>query len=449
MLALTSLVLFSACGEVPEPVESSILASHDDSGVTLMRVGSGGFVAGETITFEAKLDDHVDASSLQWTVSDGELVGDGLRVRWTLPARGGKHQIHVRTNDMDGTPTSASFQLGAMLARAYPTDRQGEVYVGPSAGDVVASTCALAFDSSDRPSIAFSQDTHGQLLLATFGTAWSIDFVDGPGFDVGSTISNRFDMKIDSAGAHHLAYAYHDRGVFDWEVWWASDQGGSWTRERVSNSYDHLQFAWPSIALDPSIGDRPAVVHSQDTSYDSMVVSYQTGPGTWVQNRFSESNYSQYHTGGAAYQSDGTLWATKGLTSHGHASWTEGGGWSNNSFQDWSSNAHMHAQMIVNDADEPVMMHANGLEHRVGTSWRHSEIEPFEMEYFDLAWGGGKPHVAVIHDGNLELITTDADGYWEYTVIATNIGDITPGVAVDSDGDPHVCYQKADGLYYY
>lgn len=443
---LVALCLLGSCS-TPETLTP--IAAHEGEDITLLRVGDGDFAAGETVTFEALVPPGVHADDLVWEVSNGHLEGRGLRVRWTLPRQPGRHRIQA-TAGHGGQPILGGFTLGTVEPRIYVSSAQGEIVSG-TFGDV-GDSCRLLFDGN-TPHILYRHAEHGSLHLAIWnGASWDLEFVDGPGFGVGSTMSERFDFAMDSNGDHHIAYSWEDSQYigYDWEVWWASDAGGSWTRERVSTA-DASPNSWPSIALDPLNSERPTVVWTRETSYDTTTVRYRTGADTWTTSAYGENGYSQDHTGAAEFSADGVLHVTKGLDSYGYLTWTSGTStWSSNRWIGVSedSNYRYRAALALDDADQPVYMHSEGISH-YSPGLTHSEIELVELDYFDLAWGGGKPHVAINHDANLELVTTDSDGYWVYTVVATGVDDSYISVAVDADGDPHACYQKGGSLYYY
>ncbi|NPC53797.1 hypothetical protein D7X99_41985 [Corallococcus sp. AB032C] len=61
----------------------------------------------------------------------------------------------------------------------------------------------------------------------------------------------------------------------------------------------------------------------------------------------------------------------------------------------------------------------------------------------DLAYGGGKPVVALRNGTSLSLGTTNAQGFWTYTQLGTVQDSSRPSVAIrPTDGVPHVCYQR-------
>ncbi|TNE84269.1 MAG: hypothetical protein EP330_30150 [Deltaproteobacteria bacterium] len=443
-LALIALALASCAAPDTAPDE---LAAHGGE-LPIRRVGAeGAFQTGAWAEFAVVVPEGVDVADLHWQVSAGQLEVDGDHARWLLPEDPGKQRIEVHTEAL-GQVLSGNFAVGVGSTRAYTGAQQGEIATN---ANLVGDTCVLAFDGN-TPHILYRNAEHGQLHLAVWnGATWVHSFVDGPGFNVGSTLSDRFDMVLDSNGDHHIAYAWADEQYigFEYAVWWATDSGGGWTRELVSN-YDGFATAWPSIALDPTNSERPTVTYTQDTSYDRTAVAYRTGANAWTQALYPENTSYQWHTGGSAFTSDGTLHITKGYDSPRYISWTQSGGFSSYTLMDYGDYTEMRSVLVLDDGENIVYGHRGGIGYEdSGGSWHHSEVELFDMDHFDLAWGGGAPHLAVVHDDALELVTTDTDGYWEYTVIATGVDAAYPGIAVDADGDPHACYQKGGALYYY
>jgi hypothetical protein len=83
----------------------------------------------------------------------------------------------------------------------------------------------------------------------------------------------------------------------------------------------------------------------------------------------------------------------------------------------------------------------------VGTPLASSTVSSSPVDYSygssDLAYGAGKPVVALRTGTALEFGTPDAQGFWTYTQLGTVQDATRPSVAIrPTDGVPHVCYQR-------
>lgn len=439
--ALVLALALAGCSQAP--FDGQTLEAHGDGEliVALHRGGTGPLVSGRAETFELELSAAFAGGDITWTASDGLLVPSGPMVSWSVPST---HTATLTASvvGLDGATDEVSWSFGVRVPTAYVTAMQGQL---DGSGDVTGSGCVLRFDSAGEPHVLYQNETHGQIWHATWnGAAWTADLVDGPGFDVGSTISRYIDMEIDSSDDVHVAYAHSNP---PYAVWWATDSGGSWTREQVSDS-THFSYTYIGLDLDPAHAERPTVGWSRDTTYDQLVVGYRTGTDTWTQARYPENDYSQQFTGGMAFAADGTLHLAKGAIARYHLTWSETGGFSATDYLMYGTNYRYWSRVVLDDADRPIILHEDGIEHDTGSGFFHSEIENFVLTSADVTWGNGKPYFALRHGQNLELVTTDADGYFDYTIIDT-MDDYHPSIALDADGDAHICYRKDGTVHYY
>jgi hypothetical protein len=93
----------------------------------------------------------------------------------------------------------------------------------------------------------------------------------------------------------------------------------------------------------------------------------------------------------------------------------------------------------------------NGLFYRApgGTTWQHSFVDSSFSRYDVGFTPDNKPLLTTSH-GGLELISTDAQGFWTYTYVgAVDSGSYPLSLAVDSAGQPHICYSYAGSLRYF
>ena len=93
----------------------------------------------------------------------------------------------------------------------------------------------------------------------------------------------------------------------------------------------------------------------------------------------------------------------------------------------------------------------SGLSYRApgSTNWQLSFVDATFSRY-DLGFTpDNKPLLTTSHSG-LELISTDPQGFWTYTYVgAIDSGGHPLSLAVDSAGQPHICYNYAGSLRYF
>ena len=116
----------------------------------------------------------------------------------------------------------------------------------------------------------------------------------------------------------------------------------------------------------------------------------------------------------------------------------------------WGNGSGLPPGPVVLDASEqPIMMHSVGLEHRVSSSWIHSDFENSGVSPYDIALtASASPRLALRHGSHLEFIEPNAEGYWIYTEI-DDMDSATVSVGVDTSDDTHACYVKDGALWFY
>ena len=251
----------------------------------LERVDSGPMQAGTVVEFLLVTRGDWDGL-VHWEVSGGELQSSGIEARWLLP-NAEKALIRARLEPRGQEPVEAEF----LYAIQDPKDEIAWA-VSPLATGLIDPTpdaitgCRLAIDDNDVPHVVYRSGTHLQLWYATFtGSSWSIDFVDGPGFDVGGLVANDFDLAVTSTGVPHVVYRYSN---FD-DVQYATLSGANWIREEANTSYNSTEAYGGRLAidLDPLNSNRPTVAWTYYSSAGSdlqPVVAYRTGAGAWTES---------------------------------------------------------------------------------------------------------------------------------------------------------------------
>jgi len=445
-LALTALAAL-ACGkktDVPAHAESPIKGLERVS-------GEGPYLAGSTERFRAVA---AEPGELSFAASGGRLSAQGAEVAWELPDAEAA-ELTVALKAADGTSRSQSFRFGLVRSNA----------LAATAGAYDATTdsiaeCALAFDGAGNPHIAYVNTMHPSIWWARWtGSAWQNQQVDGMGFDTGGAVSGRIGFAVASDGTPHFAYVLDASGptgpASGPGLWYATRSGASWVRERLDGSLPYAYTSGVRLALDASRSGRPTAAY---TTYSPTAgayrigIAYRTGANAWTAQAVanSASTCSQSHLGGLAI-SGGTVYVTGRTDCSNYDNWLGA----------WTSGATLSAAVrfttqysseapapVALDGTRFVTMRQGEVFHvKPGASLSDAQVIASPVEYtsidkYALAFGS-RPHVALIHNGALELVTTDAAGYWTYTQLATSTGNpANVSLALDGAGAPHVCWGK-------
>ena len=406
---------------------------------------SGPFFMGTQERFGLQLDvGTIDA--VEWTASGGEITGQGTEVTWLLPdQREASLTARVIGADVDET---ATFYFGVVpspeAANFVDPGAQGQVDPTPD----TISNCRLTIDSSDVPHVVYRNATHGQLWHAEWdGSDWDLSLVDGPGFDVGSTVTTHFDLALDTGGTPHIAYEHVNN-----DVWYATPGGLSWTREQVTDLYTENAGRYVAIALDPAHSNAPVVawthVGYDYYSDDQPVLAWRDG-GVWTEERYTDAGTYDYFLGDLAFDGTGTAWLPYNTSGMHTVQWSRSGGWVDQGVAyDSSSVSTSYARIELDTLSQPILLNEEGVEHLVGSTWIHSEYESFDTSNYDLASYQGSPRIAVRHNSQLEFIEVGPENYWVYSWI-DDMDGARPSIAVDSAGDSHACYIKDSQVWFY
>jgi hypothetical protein len=467
---LALLLAAAGCATEPAAVDEEapgFVPLHADDGAaapTLRIAGlqrlseTGPLFAGEVATFEVHWVGALDPQ-IAWTADGGEIEADGAIVDWTLPATS-HGELTVVLADGGEEPVRGTFRFGIFNPGAsehggpalpgdggwvVPAASQGLVDGGDSVG-----ACALGFDSSDSPRIAYTSETHTQLKYAYWSSnTWNLETVDGPGFDVGGSVESwRLDMAVTTAGVPHIVYGYNG----DTTVRYAQKSGTTWIREIANGAYPEdvgTSYGY-FIALDPTQSNRPLVAWSQDMGTpEEPRLAYRTGTNAWTQAAYSTGGDYDYATG-LGINAAGTAWLSYDIYYQQTATWTQGAGFQNPLAANAGTLSY-EALVAFDGSGLPILAYGNGMFHRVGSNWVASaweSINAASMTYDLATTSTGAPRMVVRHGGNLELMVPNASNYWTYTTV-DSVDQSRLGMALDSAGNPHACYVKNDELWFY
>jgi hypothetical protein len=104
---------------------------------------------------------------------------------------------------------------------------------------------------------------------------------------------------------------------------------------------------------------------------------------------------------------------------------------------------------------QPLVLANLGLYHKVNGTWNLSPVESTGVYVYRSELlidrtrtppSTGTVWMTSLHSSSLELVKTNASGYFEYTYIGAS--EDKTSIAVDSSGQAHVCYEAGGTLYY-
>lgn len=451
-LPLAACVAPDGATALPDPPE----IAFDDGGDALSVLGiellaeSATLRPGQVVELGVRTAGN-GVGQVEWSVDEGQILGRRQgRASWLVP------DVAQATVRAVVRPRGTGEELEAVGVFDIAVDEVKDLSwtVNPLAVGLVdptpdsISSCKLAFDSADNPNILYRSADHSQLWWARWqGSSWTITFVDGPGFDVGGLVQNQFDFVLGSSGTPHIAYWYSDYEA----PRYATVNGSTWIREAASTLETASGSYAIAIALDPIQGNRPTIVfpHYYSVGNDRVTaVTYRTAPNTWTSSPNLTGGYYDEPTGSVAFTASGVAWIGYGTQSLRVVNWSNANG-----FFDAAVLANGYgastSRMRLDGSNQPMMIEAYSVWHRVGGAWQSSTYENGSTSWYDLARDvSGDPRLGVRHDNVLELVHTNAEGYWQYTQVGP-VDSARFGVAVDSADQTHACYVDAGQLYFY
>ncbi|WP_224367560.1 hypothetical protein [Hyalangium versicolor] len=442
MLMLSGLALFAACEGEPKAPE--VIASHEPGDLALFverASGSGPYVESTTERFRLVASGE-PFKSVRWSANAGTLVPDADQVTWTLPGAGtASLSVTVETESGKTAEGSFSFNVAPVIAASTQID--------PGL-DKTGAACKLVFDKAGTGHVIYTNDSHGSLMYASWdGTTWKTEQIESLGGGNGATVSSVItpSLAVDpDTGTPHVAYAGAIDGSTTYRIRYATRVNGAWVREEVDPA-NHTTAARLSIGLNPAQGQQPVIVFSDSAA--GLQRATRTAANTWSVGNFPSANAPL--TSNIIFNQTGTLYITIGngglLAFNGTTVETYGLSL-DPTYAKWISLAWGPSQHILAATNGNADAASSGfLDITVGTPLSSSVFKTAEVDYehdsSDLAYGAGKPYVALRHGTTLELLTTDARRFWTYTQLGTVQDGSRVSVAVrPTDGTPHVCYQR-------
>jgi len=487
-LSVVILVNFYGCqgpvgDEIPlhnlELEESGLNQAPVDLRVTRL---SGPATLAPGVTWELAVeasDPEGDEVSFAWSTTSGKLSrSQGARTFFTATEPIGRAEIAVEAVDEHGNLVRGSFGVGV------PYDLPAGVVM--DVRDDVGYYCSLAIDSSDNPHIAFHDYTHPSLLYAKHdGVEWQIETIEGYGLDIGGAAGYNASLALDSNGTPHIAYLVHYAENEELTLNYATTSGGEWDLTTIDFAGDEGHFN-VTLKINPSTS-KPEILYLSDDHFSVMhaVCSGDcTSAGSWTTSTvYTEtggwSDWSYAFPGGFAIESDGTRHAVidaryedDSYEEYAELLYARRSGASWSVVESVIELRGVYAEyenvdagrMVLDRNDRPLLLAYEGVYHRLGTDdWNLSRVESGPMDNtnsyarYDIACdtdrtppSSGVVWMASPHGGALEMVKTNSRGYFEYTYVGSisSSSSARASVAIDSQGDGHMCWVDGGALMF-
>lgn len=293
----------------------------------------------------------------------------------------------------------------------------------------------VVFRSMDHPGLWYGVLDNGQ---------WSIELVDAMGFDIGARIGGFARLVLSSSNQPHIAYLYANG-----QVRYAHRGTDGWILERINETHALLGDK-VAIALDAA--DRPTVVWTTGGVDEVPALAWRDN-GTWLEEAtpLGASGEDRYSTGGLVLDDQGGAWFTwvddsnlEVMVSH-----RDIGGTYAAPTQAYTYGAiDDNNQILIDNLGQLIVVHPRGVEHRVGSTWQHSDFEIGSTAYLDATDNGGLLWAAINHGGDLEVISAVSGDYWEREYLGT-MDPTEIGISVLANGEPAVCFFRSGNLMVY
>lgn len=404
----------------------------------------GPYIAGTSERFVLEVP---EGTRVTWSATGGALAGQNEALDWTMPeglatltaelARGDERVTREWHFQVEPAPrpgvTSAREALLATPIVAF----DGGV-------ETSGEACDLATDSSGAVHMAFTSSTHPSIFYARWsGSAWTIEFVDGLGFNVGGLVDDSVvDLAVEPTGVPHLLY------LRSGQLWWATKSGSAWLRERVDTDALRPVGNRFSLVLNPNAANRPTVVYDAYNAsfYDRITIAQRTAANTWTPTQYAGTASTWEQPRGEAVYLGANLVIpfasssapNRGLMSFNGTALTPFG----ISALDLSDAdlAVVSATRVLVRTTQGVVDVAVASPFGASTS-TYSASTIYGSQVGDLAWNGSRPVVLQYFSGSLELATSAADGYWTWTTLGQT-ANLSAALALHpSTGVANLCYQ--------
>jgi hypothetical protein len=397
---------------------------------------------GVSVTLDGSSSADADGTIVRWTFDPGD---GSATLSGTSPARDhtyaadGAYTVTLTVEDDDGATATATAAVTATTPPRVPE-------VAAAGPWPWGRDCSIAVDAADRAHVIGVDTGYEQLWYAAeSGSGWSLELVDGPGFQVGDPAASHVALTLDPAGVPHAAW------IAAGALRYASRAGGVW---QVTEIDDDVDTSFPvAIAIDPTRGE-PVIAYTDDPFREIPAVATRSG-GTWSTAAWTAAvgNYQWGFRGGLVIAPNGTAHLVVHEDRVDVLTWSFAAGFGNpaTAFVG-TSNVSERAPLVARPNGDLVVLHRDGISAVSGpTTWDLSQISNGTLRQLGLAWDpvADAPVVAFRNNqGNLEIVRPNGNGYWTWDYQGPV--DATPlDLAVDSAGEARACFYRDGALLVY
>lgn len=448
-LLTASLVVVACASPAPTTVRSGGLSREG---------AEGPYIAGTTETFSL---DVAAGTQVRWSATAGALSGSNARVQWTLPE--GVATLTAVLTGVDGQTVNRewSFQVEPAPRPGHATARESlmatPIQVIDGGVETSGNACDVQYDAAGNVHLAFTTSTHPSIFYGRWnGSTWTIEFVDGLGFNVGARVDDTLvALAVEANGTPHLAYIRNTPGS---QLWYATKSGANWVRERADSDTVRISSATRfGLTLNPAQSNRPYIAYTAPnaSAQDRLAVTQRAAAGMWTPVALpSVTGATSYERvrGDAVFAGGTLVFPIVGSASVPNALV----GWTSTLTSYVTVPATVTGVGIDIDDTDLALASASRLIARtrqgvydvnVGSpftattmTWSASTISGAVEG--DVAWNGTRPVVMQNLSGSLELATPNAEGYWLWTALGSTSGSTGAMALHPSTGAASICYQS-------
>jgi hypothetical protein len=461
-------LLWLACAAEAPPPDSLMEAAGDTRGVRgLERLdGTGAYLAGTTERFRV----HVDAALVQrveFSASSGALTASGLLAEWQLPPSS-MAELTARVVRRDGSSGQVSWQFAIRSDPSHVTSAQAALLAAPmpvldgGTIEVAGGACDVKYEgTTNNVAIAFTTATHPALMYGRWnGSTWALEVVDAMGFNTGGSVDQHVHMQVEANGTPHLLY------VRDNQAFYATKSGATWLRERVDSTTEPYStsgsHARPSLVLGGA--GAPSVVYGVRGGYcsfncDRVVVALRTGPGAWSRSIVTApapvtATSSQSLSGDLLFDGSRLLFPITGFDSVSTRPYLVGWTSAATSVFPFGTVDVALDGVVVSPTRALYRTNAGLIDVSLGATLSsstrlYSSVEQSVTSFTgDIVWAQTRPVLLHLHGSALELVSTNAAGFWTYTQLGTASSSSASLAVHPTSGEVSLCYQSGSRIMF-
>jgi PKD repeat protein len=423
-----------------------------------------------TVLLDASASSDEDGTVVRYRFDfgDGSPAQDGPEVTADhIYSIEGPYTVTLTVYDDDGAEAEATHPI-----RVTPYVRTSEVV--EDSRDRLGSFCALGFTQDNRALVAYRNETHPSIRLASqqVDGTFRIETVEGFGLDLGGDAGSNVDLVVDDTGDIHLAYLLADA---DGTIWlrYASGTGSNWSLVTVDQAGDRGHFN-VTLKINPATS-KPEILYTGENDDEvrhavcsgaCSLASSWNSTIVYTESRGHTTYSNHAYAGGFAIQADGTRLAVVSGRCYDSdydpvadlfTMQSTGGSWSPhdtiiNMRGVYSYGEDRDASRMVLDRDEePLVLHEDGVYHRFSAgNWSLSEVESFDISYFDITFDTASDTAYLVnrHGSDIEVIGENAQSYWLYNDLGPQ-DQAWPEIQLDRTREVRACFARDGNIMLY